>query len=356
MPSAQKTKRRLAIWLLPAFSVVLFFGATEGIIRALGLARALDADFRFFVQRVDNDVEERFNQADAALMWRPRPGYQDARITISSQGFRDREYAATKPEGTRRILALGDSSTFGHDVALEDTWHAILEKRLERRLQRRPGDRWEVINAGVTGYTSSLALRMYREHGRSLDPDIVVLYIGLNDVIAKYHLSDDAILARSGPDLARRLQNSVLLHLHTWLLIKRGVNAISSWVEGDAARAPVARVSEEQYLQNLRALARETTTDGARLVLISSPVCKEWTAGLHDAEGVYRRRALLHEEAARLDVPLLYVRRLTEAAETFNAALFLDSVHPNPRGHGLLAERLHELLESENLLSSEPAP
>ena len=62
---------------------------------------------------------------------------------INALGLRDRQdLQAEKPPGTRRVLFLGDSVTFGLEVDLEET----LVKQVESML-----DRAECINMGVSG-------------------------------------------------------------------------------------------------------------------------------------------------------------------------------------------------------------
>ena len=55
---------------------------------------------------------------------------------------------AALPPGTK-VLALGDSLTAAHGVTPEQAWPALLDKRTG----------WVVINAGVSGDTSTAALQ-----------------------------------------------------------------------------------------------------------------------------------------------------------------------------------------------------
>jgi acyl-CoA thioesterase-1 len=73
------------------------------------------------------------------------------------------------------IVALGDSLTAGQGVAERDAWPAQLERRL-----RAAGLRWKVVNAGISGETSSGA-RARLEWVLGLKPDIMVLETGAND-------------------------------------------------------------------------------------------------------------------------------------------------------------------------------
>lgn len=76
-------------------------------------------------------------------------------------------------EGT--IIAVGDSLTAGLGVAESDAWPALLEKKLLEN-----GYKWQVINAGISGETSSGALSRIKWIA-ARKPDIVLLETGAND-------------------------------------------------------------------------------------------------------------------------------------------------------------------------------
>jgi len=73
------------------------------------------------------------------------------------------------------IVAMGDSLTAGLGVALEDGYPAVLEARLQEQ-----GIHYRVVNAGVSGETSSGALARI-DWIISQHPDLVILETGAND-------------------------------------------------------------------------------------------------------------------------------------------------------------------------------
>lgn len=83
------------------------------------------------------------------------------------------QQAAQDTEGM--IVAMGDSLTAGFGVAEEEAYPAQLERKL-----REAGYRFRVINAGVSGETSSGA-RTRTEWMLTLKPAIVILETGAND-------------------------------------------------------------------------------------------------------------------------------------------------------------------------------
>lgn len=126
---------------------------------------------------------------DPLLGWSHEPGARDtyvgprpfplefrSPVEINSLGLRGPEVKPRAP-GEYRVLFLGDSVTVGREVASEDTLTAILEKQLTRRLDRPI----RVINAAVRGYGTDQLYLDYRERGRLLEPDAVVLVHSGND-------------------------------------------------------------------------------------------------------------------------------------------------------------------------------
>lgn len=98
-------------------------------------------------------------------------------FVTNSRGLRDaREFAYAKPAGTLRVLSLGDSHTQGYEVRQEATFSAVLERHLARR-----GLRAEVLNAGVSGFSTAEALAYLENEGYKYQPDVVVLGFYAND-------------------------------------------------------------------------------------------------------------------------------------------------------------------------------
>jgi lysophospholipase L1-like esterase len=80
---------------------------------------------------------------DAGLGYIPRPAYAAPGLTIDADGLRNSGEAPASTAGTGGpILAVGDSFTFGEEVADGDSWPAQLQQITGRR----------VLNAGVSGY------------------------------------------------------------------------------------------------------------------------------------------------------------------------------------------------------------
>ena len=83
---------------------------------------------------------------------------------------------ATQPSYSKIIVALGDSLTAGLGVDETESYPALLETKLAD-----DGYSVKVINAGISGETSSGTLSRINWVISSLKPDIALLVIGAND-------------------------------------------------------------------------------------------------------------------------------------------------------------------------------
>ena len=105
----------------------------------------------------------------------------DRLVRINSQGLRATEIAPRPAPGTLRVLALGDSQTFGNGLDLSETW----PQQLERLLPAARGDRWEVINAGIPGTDTWQHEILLRRLLAAIHPHAVVLALYVNDVVPR---------------------------------------------------------------------------------------------------------------------------------------------------------------------------
>ena len=119
-------------------------------------------------------------------------------VHTDSNGFRGPDVTVARRPGVTRIMIIGSSTTFDVAVSRDDrAWPARLEAWLS---QLAPGQRFEVINAGVPGYfvmtdVARLQTDLYR-----FRPDLVILYEGHNDLLMTLKYA-----AERGP--ARRVSN-----------------------------------------------------------------------------------------------------------------------------------------------------
>ena len=106
------------------------------------------------------------------------------KFTTNAQGFRDyRNFKYEKSPNTLRILSLGDSHTLGFEVKQENTFSAVIERYLNNYIKHNGiKAETEVINAGVSGFSTAEELVFLENEGIKYKPDFVILAYFVNDL------------------------------------------------------------------------------------------------------------------------------------------------------------------------------
>ena len=307
-------------------------------------------------------------------------------VEINSRGIHDREHAYAKPAGVYRILLLGDSFTAALEVPFEKSFARLLDKRLD---ERAPG-RFEVINAGVGGFSTVNELLMFREEGAKYRPDLVVLCFVDADIRDNFHLTADAtvpgspyfVLADGKLELrhhpigvmtsAKRLVGRlrvVRLAYRMWASFGPGRADADPSDEGGSHRLPMDSLYSEarppewaQAIAITRAvmtqLNREVSAAGGRLAIVS----------LGSMEGeVIRRKAgkpelgperELGQLFESLGIPHVFSIACLHDEETTRGQVirFKRDRHLNVHGHQLVARHVEGLLAENGLLPASAEP
>jgi lysophospholipase L1-like esterase len=110
------------------------------------------------------------------------------KVSLNSQGFRDKEFPRRKSSSAFRILCLGDSWTFGANVDQENAYPQRLEALLKEEFPRAD---FEVFNLGVLAYSSHQGLDLLKRKVNEMAPDFVLIGFGMNDAsVAGYRDKD----------------------------------------------------------------------------------------------------------------------------------------------------------------------
>lgn len=174
------------------------------------------------------------------------------------------------------VLVLGDSLSEGHGVAVESSWVSLLQQRLED-----DGYPHKVVNAGISGDTTSGGLSRLPDALERHEPAIVVIALGGNDGLR-------------GLSLAAMRENL----------------------------AQMIRLSREAGARPVLA--------GVRLPPNYGPAYRE------------RFRDVFAELADELDVPL--VPKIMAGVAEDPALMLDDGIHPNARGHAKMLDNVWPVL------------
>ncbi|MHA2231883.1 MAG: SGNH/GDSL hydrolase family protein [Candidatus Hodarchaeales archaeon] len=118
---------------------------------------------------------------DPLLGWKHKPFQEgrfrtqdfDVQVKINAQGLRDRPYSYQRKDGVFRIIALGDSFTWGFGVEQDEIFTEIMEKNLRNI---------EVINMGVSGYSTDQEYLVFKSDGLNYNPHLILLLFFEDDM------------------------------------------------------------------------------------------------------------------------------------------------------------------------------
>jgi lysophospholipase L1-like esterase len=258
------------------------------------------------------------------------------------------ERVARQPS-VRRVLALGDSFTWGLYIADSDsTWPARLERRLEEPV--------EVINMAQRGWTTANEAEFLARLGWQFDPDLVIVQFYLNDA--------NESRPNLGFEEGRRVH---LLPEQFWrgyirssalsALASRGVNGLLFGMllrqSENEGRYTDESVGWRQMRTGLRQIGDSARTRGTPVLFVLFPDLTpgEWTPATYPASSI-------HEQVAReAEAAGLQVYDLTEAFSAEGGdwqrwwATPYDS-HPNEAAYEVVAGAIARQIERRNLLTA----
>jgi tetratricopeptide (TPR) repeat protein len=240
-------------------SPLLFFVALEGTLRLGGFGWSTD----FFIRD------------EPAGMYRSNPRFTElffpASFGLKPVNFR---LSKTKPAGSFRVFVVGESAAMG---VPEPAFS--LAPQLQAQLRAAaPDRRIEVYNLGVTAINSHAVLRIVRQ-AVEFQPDLLVIYMGNNEVVGPYG---------PGSVVTGRMPPLWLIRLGLWVrstrtgqLVQRAVAAVRpagrgfrDWrgmemfarntVEAGDPRLTAVRANFAANLGDMLAAARQA---GVRVVL-----------------------------------------------------------------------------------------
>jgi HEAT repeat protein/lysophospholipase L1-like esterase len=232
-------------------------------------------------------------------------------------GLRDRRHPREKLAGAYRLVALGDSVTFGYAFAREQSWPRILERTAA---ERGPGV--EVLSVALLGWSTRQQRYAYERIARGYAPDTVVLAICLNDVEDLHNN-----LSRP-PRLLRALfRRSALVRR---LVDAEGREIASVEEMFETPESPRVRAGYERLFEEIRLLRRLVEDDGARLVLMVLPDADQVGPRPHRPVPQDRMRAFAGEEGLPFVDPL-------PALAAVGPSAFVDRLHLTPAGSAAVA-------------------
>ena len=308
---------------------------------------------------------DQFWKYDPLLGWAHEPGQEGifetpqfrTVVRINENGLRDRQHSYERPDDIERVLVIGDSFAWGYGVEESERFSQLLEKSLDV----------EVINAGVSGYSTDQELLWYKNEGIKYETDLVVLVIAGNDVgdndrqlvntiyyKPKFVIQDGQLVLTGNPVPKTDPQGKFIYSLSqrsalAYFLIQRYFDALSliakTRATSEDASPTVSGVkTEREPFQPTLALINEmrdiAESRKAEFMIVSTD--RWWN---YPGEETYNDfvGTLQDEGYLVLDV---------ESMPGFDSEEMLipDDGHWNQSGHEFVAEKIEVLIETHQLL------
>ncbi len=256
-------------------------------------------------------------------------------------GMRYPDFPARPDPSESRVLVLGDSSAWGDRLErVDQRFSDLLERLLAQALPHR---RVRVLNAAVPGYSTFQMEAALRQKYLTLRPDCLVL--STNSDWPRESRPDRERLP--APWLRPLLAGLDASEVYLCLL-----GAVHDPVPSRADPGPTGpRVPEPESQANLEAMIGAVQAGGGRAVVLNMPVN---LARYRPGESVDLQPRHLHAwrrqaRAAARRTESAFVDLDTEWRLRYGAdldPLFLDLVHPSPRGHQEIARRLFPIVRA----------
>lgn len=232
-------------------------------------------------------TKHRIDRFDPELGWTLAPGLagvpvNGAPVHSNSAGMRGTREYAPEGGGALRVVALGDSFSFGQCVADDESFAAQLERQIAPA---------EVLNLAVHGYGHDQMLLRLRRDGLRYGPDLVLLGF-LNADVERNQLRfrdyakprfrlDGGELSLENVPVPSPEEFAARFHLRSANYARMLRDAVFA--------GRLERRNKRRTEAILRAIAAESRAAGARLALVYLPSENQARAGRSWPRSAYRR-------------------------------------------------------------------
>jgi lysophospholipase L1-like esterase len=266
----------------------------------------------------------------------------------NAQGLRDREYTIAKPGQTFRAVVLGDSFTMPAGVRAEESYHAVLEDRLNQESSHRS---YEFINFGASGYGPRQYLGVLKHRALDYDPDLILIGFCFNndhripqehELTHPYRVKKTTRPFFSYPFAARRLLTELLDATSS---LRGDLSRIER--QSQAVKIPFYSEEETAYMSSLFSQISATGVEHDTpivVVFLSHQSTEKWSQAAKELAKIVEGHGLYF-----LDTSPAF-----ENTQLKDHRIYATDNHPNGRANKLFADTIYDYLHKMNLLKNRP--
>lgn len=283
-------------------------------------------------------------------------------ININSHGFRGPEFSTIKPENTYRIFVIGGSTTFGTGTTSDSTTiSGFLQQKLETENLPK---KIEVINTGISALYSGTEVGLIKEQILELDPDLLIIYDGWNDITKHFDHYYDGINSSTNLDNLAVERDTfyevgeALFDYSTFVkVIYTNLDFLPMQFAGPAVY-PFENVEIEKkadiWTTRWIEICELGEREGFDAVITIHPILGSSDRIMSQFE---KKQFEWKENERRLPALDIYANKLTElnkhctktadlrnVFDRINEPLYLDAVHIGDKGNEIVAEKIFDVV------------
>ena len=307
------------------------------------------------------------NREGAEGEWRTIPEIPPAFVRINGQGYRGRPFPLDKGKGAKRIVALGDSNTFGYGIEEGERFTDIIAKSLSSNS--------EMINFGVFAYGTDQEALLLERVAIRYHPDTVLLAVSagdLSDTMSSisggnskpfFRFDDDTLTLHNTPVppvvpyMRNRWTGSATVsflyrHSHLFRLIMKRATPVSRYLVNTVPEMPEAEALKvmSALIQGMNDLC---ATNRARFAVVLIPH-GTWLEGARRMPGrTIGYYGVLSANLEAMGIPFVDATGFLAEADSPAVPVFFakDPVHLTPRGNQVVAQVVSAFLNERKLLA-----
>ena len=292
---------------------------------------------------------------DADLGATHRPNGYNTHTSLNNYGFRNREDVLDpKPANSLRIIAFGGSTTFGYNLADEDTYTQRLQERIKAV---KSFEKTQVLNAGRIMYSAGHNLILMKRLVPALKPDYVIIYDGINEYTNMQSLQSEGVhldklkgrygIIAKGYDQNRWIKRNSVIARYIDYVVKQKIEDYRKRLAESNSDHVFKMPSTQQVsihpwgIENYKSVLKEML-DFLRKENVS-PIVVRYACVRNDYHKTFSD---VSSQVAREKDALVYdmEQRFDQFGEKKRDYFIYTGVHVTPEGAKILAEGLFDLI------------
>jgi len=275
------------------------------------------------------------------------PNQHKETVNINNHGFRGPEFSIEKSEDVYRIFLVGGSTTASLRALSDEVTPAGYLKTKIDEMNREY--KIEVINAGIPGFTSSQELKLIKNRILDLNPDLIIIYDGANDINYPYGFVPDRGSLR---DVLSDFLNRYLFFWESIPIIYHIISQLTENSESKSFDDSTADFKAELWSSNMIQFCDLGKNHGFKTVVVLQPILGTGERDLTERE---RKQFEIFDHAKVVPAYQLFGNKLDDLKlhcnivvdfrnifDNIKGDIYFDNAHVGYQSNEIIAEKILE--------------